>query len=308
MKILVALGGNALGDNPTEQLSLVKHAAHSVADLVEQGHHVVVVHGNGPQVGMIQNAFDMAHDVNPKVPLMPLPECGAMSQGYIGYHLQNAIRNALDERKIKLPVVTIVTQTVVDPKDPAFQHPSKPIGRFYTKEESERLVKETNLPMVDDSGRGYRFVVPSPKPIDIVEKQAIKELTDKGYVVVASGGGGIPVVQGETLHGVAAVIDKDFSSAKLAELIKADVFIILTAVKRVSVNFRKPNELEFSKLSVKEAKQYIDDQQFGKGSMEPKIVAAVSFVEANPKGQAIIASLEDAALAVKGKAGTIIYA
>jgi carbamate kinase len=196
----------------------------------------------------------------------------------------------------------------VDPKDPAFKNPSKPIGRFYSKEESEKLVKETGLPMVDDSGRGYRFVVPSPRPIDIVEKQAVKELIDKGFVVVASGGGGIPVVQGDTLKGVSAVIDKDFSSAKLAELIKADVFIILTAVKRVSVNFRKPNELEFSKLSVKEAQYYIDKEEFGKGSMEPKIVAAVSFVEANPKGQAIIASLEDAALAVKGKAGTIIYA
>lgn len=308
MKILVALGGNALGDNPKEQIELVKHAAHSVADLVEQGHHVVVVHGNGPQVGMIQNAFEIAHDQNPKVPLMPLPECGAMSQGYIGYHLQNAIYNALLERKLNLPVATIVTQTVVDPKDPAFQHPTKPIGRFYTKEESEKLVKETGLAMVEDSGRGYRFVVASPKPVDIVEKQAVKELIEKGFVVVASGGGGIPVVQGETLKGVAAVIDKDFSSAKLAELIKADVFIILTAVKRVSVNFRKPNELEFSKLSVKEAQHYIDIEEFGKGSMEPKIVAAVSFVIANPKGQAIIAALEDAALAVKGRAGTIIYA
>ncbi|MDY0075337.1 MAG: carbamate kinase [Acholeplasmataceae bacterium] len=308
MKIVVALGGNALGDTPNEQLELVKHAASSVADLVEQGHSVVVVHGNGPQVGMIQNAFDTAHDLNSKVPLMPLPECGAMSQGYIGYHLQNAIYNALLERKQTIPVATIITQALVDPKDPAFDHPSKPIGRFYTKEEAEVLAKETGLPIIDDSGRGYRFVVPSPKPIDIVEKQAIKELIDKGYVVVASGGGGIPVIKDETLKGVAAVIDKDFSSAKLAELIKADVFIILTAVKRVSVNFRKPNELEFSKLSVKEAQKYIHDQQFGKGSMEPKIIAAVSFVEANPKGQAIIAALEDAALAVKGKAGTIIYA
>ncbi|HCZ24085.1 MAG TPA: carbamate kinase, partial [Acholeplasmataceae bacterium] len=181
MKILVALGGNALGDTPKEQLELVKHAAHSVADLVEQGHHVVVVHGNGPQVGMIQNAFEIAHDLNPKVPGMPLPECGAMSQGYIGYHLQNAIYNALLERKLNTSVATIVTQTVVDPKDPAFKNPTKPIGRFYSKEESEKLVKETGLPMVDDSGRGYRFVVPSPKPIDIVEKQAVKELIEKGF-------------------------------------------------------------------------------------------------------------------------------
>ncbi len=307
MKIVMALGGNALGDSPLEQLEIVKRAADSVADLVEQGHNVVVVHGNGPQVGMIQNAFDTARQVKDTMPEMPLPECGAMSQGYIGYHLQNAIFNALRARKLKTDVATIVTQTVVDPKDPAFKNPSKPIGKFYTKEESEKLVKETGLPMVDDSGRGYRFVVPSPRPIDIVEKGLIKELIDNGHVVIASGGGGIPVIQGETLKGVAAVIDKDFSSAKLAELIKADVFIILTAVKRVSVNFRKPNELEFSKLSVTEAKKYIDAEEFGKGSMEPKIVAAVSFVESNKNGQAIIASLEDAALAVKGKAGTIIY-
>lgn len=307
MKIVMALGGNALGDSPQEQIEIVKRAADSVADLVEQGHHVVVVHGNGPQVGMIQNAFDTARQVKESMPIMPLPECGAMSQGYIGYHLQNAIHNALRARKIKTDVATIVTQTVVDHEDPAFKNPTKPIGRFYTKEESERMVKETGLPMVEDSGRGYRFVVPSPKPIDIVEKGLIKDLIDRGYVVIASGGGGIPVVQYDTLKGVAAVIDKDFSSAKLAELIKADVFIILTAVKRVSVNFRKPNELEFSKLSVSEAKKYIDAEEFGKGSMEPKIVAAVSFVESNKNGQAIIASLEDAALAVKGRAGTIIY-
>lgn len=307
MKILVALGGNALGENPTDQIQLVKHAAHSVADLVEQGHHVVVVHGNGPQVGMIQSAFDTAHGIKPAIPLMPLPECGAMSQGYIGYHLQNAIYNALQARSLPNEVATIVTQTVVDAHDPAFSHPTKPIGRFYTKEEAEVLSKTYNMPFIDDSGRGYRYVVASPKPVDIIEKNIIRDLLDKNYVVVASGGGGIPVIRGESLSGVAAVIDKDFSSAKLAELIKADVFIILTAVKRVSINFRKPNELEFSKLSVKEAKQYIDDEQFGKGSMEPKIVAAVSFVESNKKGQAIIASLEDAALAVKGQAGTIIY-
>ena len=307
MKILVALGGNALGDTPEEQKELVKHAADSVADLVEQGHKVVVVHGNGPQVGLIQSAFETANEVKPNMPLMPLPECGAMSQGYIGYHLQNAIYNSLLNRNIHKDVLTVVTQTVVDPNDQAFKNPSKPIGKFYTKEESEKMVKQYNIPMVDDSGRGYRLVVPSPMPIDIIEKNVIKELLENDHIVIASGGGGIPVIKKDTLVGVSAVIDKDFSSAKLAELIKADVFIILTAVKRVSINFRKPNELEFSKLSVKEAKHYIDINMFGKGSMEPKIVAAVSFVEANKNGQAIIASLEDAALAVKGKAGTIIY-
>ncbi|MFU8787286.1 MAG: carbamate kinase, partial [Candidatus Izemoplasmataceae bacterium] len=234
-------------------------------------------------------------------------ECGAMSQGYIGYHLQNAIYNALKRRGLNHGVATIVTQTVVDPNDPAFKNPTKPIGRFYTKEESEALVKRHGLPMVEDSGRGYRFVVPSPKPMDIIEKDVIKHLIDHNHIVIASGGGGIPVILGETLNGVSAVIDKDFSSAKLAELIKADVFIILTAVKRVSINFRKPNEIEFSKLSVADAKRYIKEDQFGKGSMEPKILAALAFVEGNKNGQAIIASLEDAALALKGQAGTIIY-
>lgn len=307
MKILVALGGNALGETPKEQLELVKHAAHSVADLVEQGHKVIVVHGNGPQVGMINQAFDLAHEQSAKVPLMPLPECGAMSQGYIGYHLQNAIHNALHERDLNYPVTTIVTQTLVDQNDPAFKHPTKPIGRYYTKEEADQITKEIGLPMVEDSGRGYRYVVPSPKPVDIIEKKAIQTLIEQNFIIVASGGGGIPVVFDQTLKGVNAVIDKDFSSAKLAELVHADVFIILTAVKRVSINYRKPNEIEFSKLSVKEAKQYVTENQFGKGSMEPKILAAISFVEANPNGQAIIAALEDAAMAVKGKAGTIIY-
>ena len=307
MKILVALGGNALGDTPEEQKELVKHAAESVADLVEQGHNVVVVHGNGPQVGMIQSAFEEAHQKKNQIPEMPLPECGAMSQGYIGYHLQNAIYNALRKRNLKQSVGTIVTQTVVDSKDPAFKHPTKPIGRFYTKEESEKLVQTTNFPMVEDSGRGYRFVVPSPKPIDIIEKDIIKEMIDKDFVIIASGGGGIPVVLDDDLKGVFAVIDKDFSSAKLAELIKADIFIILTAVKRVSINYRKPNELEFSKMSVTEAKKYIDENQFGKGSMEPKIRVAVEFVTHNKNGQAIIASLEEAAQAIQGRAGTIIY-
>lgn len=307
MKILVALGGNALGDNPQEQMELVKHAAESVADLVEQGHHVAIVHGNGPQVGMIQSAFETAHDYKQNIPIMLLPECGSMSQGYIGYHLQNAIYNSLASRNIVKDVATIVTQTVVDENDPAFQNPTKPIGKFHTKQEADELRKTIDLPMVEDAGRGYRFVVPSPRPIDIIEKNIIRELLDNDHVVIAAGGGGIPVIKGNTLRGVSAVIDKDFSSAKLAELIKADIFIILTAVKRVSINYNKPNEIEFSKLTIKDAKQYILDGQFGKGSMEPKIVAAISFVEHNKNGQAIIASLEDAALAVKGQAGTIIY-
>lgn len=305
MKILVALGGNALGENPQEQLMLVHHAALSIVDLVEQGHNVVVVHGNGPQVGMIQSAFETSHDVN-HIPLMPLPECGAMSQGYIGYHLQNAIHNVLLSKHIKKDVVTIVTQTVVDEKDPAFQNPTKPIGKFHTKDEADEMIKSQNVTMVEDSGRGYRIVVPSPRPIDIVEKNIIKSLLDNDVIVIAAGGGGIPVLKTETLKGIPAVIDKDFSSSKLAELIHADIFIILTAVKRVAINFNKPNEIEFSKMTIKDAKKYISEGQFGKGSMEPKIRAAISFIENNPSGQAIIASLEEAALAVKGQSGTII--
>lgn len=308
MRVLIALGGNALGENPEQQLKLVENAANSVANLVLDGHDVVIVHGNGPQVGMIQSAFEFGNEVNSKVPFMPLAESGAMSQGYIGYHLQQVIKNVFEKRNIQKNVLTVVTQTLVDKKDKAFQNPTKPIGRFMSKEESDAVSKKLNVEVIEDSGRGYRVVVPSPNPVDIIEKDAIKLLLDHGNVVIASGGGGIPVIkEGKELKGVAAVIDKDFSSAKLAELIQADAFIILTAIKRVSINFRKPNELEFSQLTVKEAQQYVDEEQFGKGSMEPKIVAAINFMNANPKGTAIIASLEDASLAIKGQAGTKIY-
>jgi carbamate kinase len=306
MRIVVALGGNALGDNPSEQLELVKHAAQSIVDLAADGHQVAVIHGNGPQVGMIQNAFETAHDNNDKIPGMPLPECGAMSQGYIGYHLQNAVTNALLERNLAKKVATIVTQTIVDENDPAFENPTKPIGRFHTKDESEQMIKELGVRMVEDSGRGYRIVVPSPKPIDFVEKDVIKSLIDSGVIVIASGGGGIPVIKTNKITGISAVIDKDFSGAKLAELIDADVFIILTGVKRVAINFNKPNEKEFSNISLEDAKHYIKQGEFGKGSMQPKVEAAIAFVNNNPKGKAIIASLEEASLAIKGESGTVI--
>lgn len=306
MKILVALGGNALGENPSEQIELVKHAASSVIDLVSEGHQVVIVHGNGPQVGMIQSAFENGHEIKETIPLMPLPECGAMSQGYIGYHLQNAIANELIKRHIDKNVVTIVTQTVVDEKDDAFRNPTKPIGRFYSKTSAEQLSKASHIKFVEDSGRGYRQVVPSPKPIDIIEKDAIQTLIQSGSIVIAAGGGGIPVIKKERLLSVNAVIDKDFSSAKLAELINADVFIILTSVCKVSINFNQPNEKQFSKMSIKDAKKYIKTGEFGKGSMEPKVKAAVEFVEHNPHGKAIIASLQEASLAIEGKAGTTI--
>lgn len=306
MKILVALGGNALGNSPSEQLELVKHAAKSIADLAIEGHQIVVVHGNGPQVGMIQSAFEIGNEVNKTIPLMPLTECGSMSQGYIGYHLQNAITNELLNKKISKNVVTIITQAVVDLNDVAFANPTKPIGRFYSKVDADLMIKELGITMIEDSGRGYRQVVASPKPIDIVEKEVIKTLMKSNTIVIAAGGGGIPVTKTDKLTGINAVIDKDFSSAKLAELIEADYFIILTAVKRVCINFGKKNQKELAKLSVLEAKTYINTGEFGKGSMEPKVVAAVQFVENNPKGIAIITSLEEASLALKGNTGTII--
>ena len=308
MKIVVALGGNALGDTPSEQQKLVKQTAQSIADLIQNGHEVTLVHGNGPQVGMINNAFDAASKTEVNSPIMPLPECGAMSQGYIGYHLQNAIKNALMKRKIDKDVLTIVTQTIVDKHDQAFKHPSKPIGAFYTKEEAEKLSKERNLPIIEDSNRGYRFVVPSPSPIDFVERNSIAQLIQNGSVVIASGGGGIPVIQTEQgFQGVSAVIDKDLSSAKLALLLKADVFIILTAVEKVMLNFGKENQQALDKMSLEEAKKHIKDEQFAKGSMLPKIEAAMSFIKEEPTSQAIIASLENALQAIKGKTGTIIY-
>ena len=308
MKIVVALGGNALGDTPQEQLELVKNTAESIVDLVEQGHDVILVHGNGPQVGMIQSSFEEASTNNPKIPLMPLPECGAMSQGYIGYHLQNAIRNALDLRKLNREIATVVTQTLVDKDDAAFKNPTKPIGRFYTEAEANEIKKTINLPMVEDSGRGYRFVVASPKPVDIIEKNTIQTLLKNNTIVIASGGGGIPVIKEQSgLTGVPAVIDKDLSSAKLAMLIKADVLIILTAVNRVAINFGKPNQQSLEKMSIQEAENYIQEGHFAPGSMLPKVEAAMAFVNENKNAQAIIASLEEAALAMKGKSGTIVY-
>ena len=308
MKIVVALGGNALGNTPEEQKELVKNTSESIADLVEQKHEVVVVHGNGPQVGMIQSAFEDANQGNGKTPLMPLPECGAMSQGYIGYHLQNGIKNALLKRNIYRDVATVVTQTVVDGNDKAFENPTKPIGSFMEREEAETLQKKTGLPIVEDSGRGYRFVVASPKPVDILEKNSIRNLLENDTVVVAAGGGGIPVIHKDAGYkGVPAVIDKDSSSATLAQLLGADVFVILTAVERVAINFGKSNQKDLEKMSTTEAKEYIEEGQFAPGSMLPKVEAAIDFVSGKDDAQAIIASLEDAAHAIKGEKGTVVY-
>jgi len=308
MKIVVALGGNALGKSPAEQIELVKNTSESIADLVEDNHEVVIVHGNGPQVGMIQSAFDEASRIKENIPLMPLPECGAMSQGYIGYHLQNGIRTTLENRGIRKNVTTVVTQTLVDKDDDAFDNPTKPIGAFYTKEAIEEMKKQIDLPYVEDSGRGYRFVVPSPKPVDIIESDSIKALLKDKNIVIAAGGGGIPVIKEEGIYGgIPAVIDKDASSARLAEIIEADRLIILTAVDRVLLDFGKPAQKALDKMSTIEARNFINEGHFAPGSMLPKVEAAVEFVTHKPEAQAIIASLENAADAVKGKTGTIVY-
>lgn len=307
MKLVVALGGNALGNTPQEQQAIVKKTAHALLDLVKDGHQVVLVHGNGPQVGMINLSFEVAHDANSKVPPMPFPECGAMSQGYIGYHLQQALQNELAMRQVQLPVVTLVTQVQVDANDPAFQHPTKPVGPFYSLEQAERLQKEQGYTMVEDSGRGYRRVVPSPKPQAIIEKDIILALLQQGALIIAAGGGGIPVVKHDhTLHGVAAVIDKDLASETMAEMINADGLIILTAVPRVAIHYGTRQQEFLKELSVTQAERYCEEGHFAPGSMLPKVQAAIAFAKSGLQRFAIIGSLEEAAAAVRGESGTTI--
>lgn len=297
MKIVIALGGNALGNNPKEQLELVRKSAKSIVDLIEDGHDVVLTHGNGPQVGMINNGLSQ----------VPFAECNAMSQGYIGYHLQNGIREEMLKRNIDRSIATIVTQVLVDKDDPAFKRPTKPIGGFYSREEAERLAKETSYTFVEDSGRGYRRVVSSPRPIDIVELDMVSTLVENNYIVITVGGGGIPVYrEGNRLIGIDAVIDKDFASAKLAEKLEADYLIILTAVEKVAINYGKEDEKWISRLDIESANRYIDEGHFASGSMLPKVEATMEFVQSKKGRKALITSLEKAALGIKGKAGTII--
>ena len=304
-KIVIALGGNALGNTPVEQLHLVEGTASSIVDMIEQGNDVIIAHGNGPQVGMINLGMSTAAEAGAIKAAMPFPECGAMSQGYIGYHLQNSIRNEMKKRGIEKTVATVVTQVLVDENDPAFQNPTKPIGAFYSKEQAERIHAEKGYTMVEDAGRGYRQVVPSPKPVDVIEKEAVESLISAGCVVITVGGGGIPVIEKDgKLIGTPAVIDKDFASAKLAELIDADMLIILTAVDRVAINFGKPNQKELDHMTVAEAEQYIKEGHFAPGSMLPKVMAAISFAKSGHK--TIIASLENAKDAIEGKSGTSV--
>ena len=306
-RIVIALGGNALGSTPYEQLSLVTETAKPIVDLIAQGNEVVIAHGNGPQVGMINLGLATAAEAKAIKSDMPFPECGAMSQGYIGYHLQNAIGNELAARGMAKDVATVVTQVLVEESDPAFQHPTKPVGAFYDRETADRIAAEKGYTMVEDAGRGYRQVVPSPKPVDVIEKNTVKALVGSGTVVITVGGGGIPVVRREgRLVGVPAVIDKDFASAKLAELLDADLLVILTAVEKVAVNFGKPDQRGLDVLTPAEAREYIAQGQFAPGSMLPKVEAAVQFAESKPGRTALITLLEKARDGIEGRTGTRI--
>lgn len=306
-KLVIALGGNALGNTPEKQLELVTSTASTIVDLIEEGYDVVIGHGNGPQVGMVNLAFENSYNNSKDTPMMPFAECGAMTQGYIGYHLQQAIGKELNKRNIDKQVVTVITQVEVDKSDEAFQNLSKPIGSFYSKQDAEKIASETGYTFIEDSGRGYRRVVASPLPKNIIEIETIKKLIDQKVVVITVGGGGIPVIKKDNWYeGVAAVIDKDRASAKLALDLKADMLLILTAVDKVAINFNKENQKDLDELSLEEAYKYIDENQFAKGSMLPKIQSCIEFVEKSENGIALISSLEKAKDALNGKTGTII--
>ena len=309
-KLVIALGGNALQEagkpaTAQAQLEVVEKTSEYIADIVERGYEVIVAHGNGPQVGRIVIQNEVA---SPPPPAMPFDVCGAMSQGMIGYHIQQGLSKVLRHRGINKNVVTVVTQVVVDKDDPKFKAPSKPIGPFYTEEEAKAIAAEKGYTMKEDAGRGWRRGVASPLPVEIVELDAVKTLNDAGFVVVTVGGGGIPVVRNEAgdLEGVAAVIDKDLASEKLARDMDADALVILTAVEKGSINFKKPDQKDLDRMSAAEAKQYIKEGHFAPGSMLPKIEAALNFVESKPGRIAIITSLDKAVDAIEGRAGTTI--
>lgn len=308
-KIVVALGGNALQDGDSgataeAQLRVIKESTKYLVDIIEDGNNLIVTHGNGPQVGRILIQNELAKAVTPA---MPFDVCGAMSQGMIGYHIQQAIREELSVREIQRPVATVITQVVVDKEDEAFRNPTKPIGPFYTEEEAKAIKEEKGYDVVEDSGRGYRRVVASPMPKRIVEIETIKTLIDSGNVVITVGGGGIPVIEeGKSLNGVAAVIDKDLASEQLAQDINADILVMLTAVEKVAINYGKPNQKQLDKVSVEEMKQYSKEGHFAPGSMLPKVLAGIRFAESKEGRKTIITSLDKVNEALKGLSGTII--
>ena len=309
-KIVIALGGNALqsGKGPATaeaQLEVVKKTCEHVAEISGMGYEIAVVHGNGPQVGRIVMASEAANSED--TPAMPFDVCGAMSQGYIGYHIQQSLMYALNAKNRDIPVVTVATQMIVDENDPAFQNPTKPIGPFYTEEEAKVLMAEKNWTIKEDAGRGWRRLVASPKPKRIVEIDAVRQLWDK-TIVITCGGGGIPVLEKMDGHleGVAAVIDKDFAAELLAEDVNADMLMILTEVEKVAVNFNEPDQKDLDHLTLKEAAEYIQEGQFPAGSMLPKVEAAMKFVRMFPNKKAIITSLDKAVEALNGETGTVI--
>lgn len=308
-KLVIALGGNALQSKDSEptaaaQLEVVRNTCEYIAEISGRGYEIAIVHGNGPQVGRILIASEAAEEF---VPTMPFDVCGAMSQGYIGYHIQQALKYALNKRNRNIPVVSVTTQMVVDKGDRAFENPTKPIGPFYTEEEANRLMEEKGYTIRDDAGRGWRRVVPSPIPRKIVEIDSVKRLW-KSTIVVTCGGGGIPVVENEdgTFEGIAAVIDKDYAAELLAEEVDADALMILTEVEKVAINWGKPEQKNLGHLSLAEAARYVEEGHFAPGSMLPKVRAAMKFVRANPNKKAIITSLDKAVDALDGKTGTVI--
>ena len=308
-KIVVALGGNALQEagkpaTAEAQLEVVEKTAEHIADIIGEGYEVVVAHGNGPQVGRLVLQNEYANDITPA---MPFDVCGAMSQGMIGYHIQQGLSKVLRHRGSKARVATVVTQVVVDQNDPKFQNPSKPIGPFYKEDEARAIAAEKGYVMKEDAGRGWRRVVPSPLPRRIVEIGQVRDLWDK-TIVITCGGGGVPVIETARgqLEGVAAVIDKDFAAELLAEQVDADVLMILTEVEKVAINWGKPDQKDLSRMSLAEASRYVDEGHFAPGSMLPKVQAAMKFVRSDPGKKAIITSLDKAIDALAGKTGTVV--
>lgn len=307
-RVVVALGGNALGNTPSEQLKLLQHTAVNLAAMVKEGVNVIITHGNGPQVGVIDEAFVVASkDKKSQVPFMPLADCNAMSQGYIGAQLTCALMNEFRAQDIMRNVADVPTHVVVDADDPAFKHYQKPIGAFMTEDEAKAFAKATGCQVGPDSGRGWRRMVPSPVPQDIVELETVRDLMEDGCVTVAAGGGGVPVVmKNGAYEAVDAVIDKDLVSSMLAWKIHADMLIILTAVEKVYLNFNKPDQKPLDTMTTEEARAYMAQGQFAPGSMLPKVEACVKFVEAHPGGRALITSLGHAAEGLRGETGTTI--
>lgn len=305
-RIVVAFGGNALGNNPKEQQALIKKSVKDIVTLIKERHEIVISHGNGPQVGVINLAFEDSYE-NKDIPYMPFPECTAMSQGYIGYHLQKGLRDLLEDEGIEKKVITLVTQVVVDKTDPSFKNPTKPVGPFYSEKMAKELMEQTGEKYIEDAGRGYRKVVASPKPLKIVEIETIKDLVQSGHVVIACGGGGIPIFKQNEAKGANAVIDKDLASSLMAENLEADILVILTNVYQAQLHYGTKDAEKIGMISVEEAQTYLDNGEFLKGSMAPKIEAAIQFVKGHPKRKAIITELKNLLPGLEGKNATVIY-